>query len=365
MLRRAALSVILCSALIAAAADGDGSNLIYMSTNNPAGNVVLVLRRQADGTITQLASHPANGNGLGGNLESQSPLTLSQDGRFLFAVNAASNTIAVFRVSGEILEFVGVFDSGGQRPTSLTERRGILYVLNEGAGNNIVGFNVASDGRLFPISGATAPLTREAAGGAQVAFHPDQDLLVVTERFSNRIGVYDLDALGGILRGPRIIPSAGRFPFGFAFTSRGQILISEAFGGRNGGSAMSSYNVSRRGRVGLVSRSVGTREIAACWVAVTSDDRFAYTTNTGSNSITGYRVNRNARLKLLDRDGVSASTGPGTAPTEVAINPENSVLFVILQATSSLATFRIGEDGALAAQQVLALPPHPVGLIVR
>jgi len=364
MIRHAAIFVLLFAVLggeFVSAAE----NLIFMSTNNPTGNAVLVLGRDTAGTLTQLASHSMNGTGFGGNLESQSPLTLSQDGRFLFAVNAASNTIASFRVAGAVLEFVGVFDSGGQRPTSLAERRGVLYVMNEGLGNNIVGFNVGSDGHLFPISGGTAQLTRESAGGAQVAFHPVQDLLIVTERFSNRIGVYELDAVGGILRGPRIVRSAGRFPFGFAFTSRGQILISEAFGGRNGGSAMSSYNISRRGGIGVVSRSVGTREIAACWVAVTSDDRYAYTTNTGSNSITGYRVNRNARLKLLDRDGISASTGSGTAPTEAAINPDGSTLFVILQATSALATFGIDETGALIAQQVLPLPPHPVGLVVR
>lgn len=360
------LAIVLLALFSAnAPAATNDSNLIYVSTNNPAGNSVLVLLRSGEGAIEQLASYPMNGVGLGGNLESQSPLVLSQDGKFLFAVNAASNTIASFRVNDTQLEFAGVFDSGGQRPTSLSERRGVLYVLNEGTANNITGFNIGTDGTLFPISGATAPLTRENAGGAQVSFHPSQDLLIVTERFSNRIGVYELDALGGILRGPRVVRSAGLFPFGFAFTSRGQLLISEAFGGRNGGSALSSYAVSKRGRVSVVTRSVGTREIAACWVAVTSDDRYAYTTNTGSNSITGYRVNRNARLKLLDRDGISASTGPGTAPTEVAMNPQSSTLFVILQATSSLATFVIGEDGSLTAQPGIQLPLHPIGLMVR
>lgn len=361
---RPCLAIVLCSAVSLAVAQDD-SNILYMSTNNPSGNAVLVLRRDASGVVSLVASHSANGSGFGGNLESQSPLVLSQDGRFLFAVNAASNTVASFRVSGEQLEFAGVFDSGGKRPTSLTERRGVLYVLNEGPGNNICGFSVADDGRLFRISGSTAPLTRESAGGAQVAFHPEQDLILVTERFSNRIAVYELDAAGSILRKPRIVRSAGRFPFGFSFTSRGQILVSEAFGGRKGGSAMSSYRVSRRGGVKVVSPSIGTREVAACWVAVTGDDRFAYTTNTGSNSITGYRVSGNARLKLLDRDGITASTGIGTAPTEVAVNPQGSALFVVLQATSSLATFLIGKDGELTAQHILPLPSHPVGLVVR
>ena len=86
--------------------------------------------------------------------------------------------------------------------------------------------------------------------------------------------------------------------------------MSEAFGGATDASAASSYRF-RRGHLKLIDGSVATTETAACWVAVTKDGKFAYTTNTGSGSVTGYRSRGTGRLTLLDADGVTGSVGAG------------------------------------------------------
>jgi hypothetical protein len=57
----------------------------------------------------------------------------------------------------------------------------------------------------------------------------------------------------------------------------------------------------------LVYVSVATHQTAACWVVVTEDGRFAYTTNTGSGSISGYEIDDGA-LTLLNADGRTADT---------------------------------------------------------
>ena len=48
-------------------------------------------------------------------------MTLSQDGRFLFVVNAGSNSISTFAFGGSGLVLKSVVDSGGLTPTSVTE----------------------------------------------------------------------------------------------------------------------------------------------------------------------------------------------------------------------------------------------------
>ena len=47
-------------------------------------------------------------------------------------------------------------------------------------------------------------------------------------------------------------------------------------------------------------------------MVVTKNGRFAYTTNTGSGSISGYAVSADGGLTLLDADGHTGRNGPGS-----------------------------------------------------
>lgn len=72
-------------------------------------------------------------------------------------------------------------------------------------------------------------------------------------------------------------------PFGLEFDARGDLLVSETFGGRANASALSSYEVDEEsGALSIVSASVPTNQTAACWVVTARHGRFAYVTNTGS-----------------------------------------------------------------------------------
>src|SRR5262249_56044059 len=102
--------------------------------------------------------------------------------------------------------------------------------------------------------------------------------------------------------------SSGMTPFGFAFNRRGTLIVSEAFGGATGASAVSSYEVDDDGTLTLITGSAPTHQTAACWIANTANGRFTYTTNTGSSSVSGYAVDRDGALSLLDPDGITAAT---------------------------------------------------------
>jgi 6-phosphogluconolactonase (cycloisomerase 2 family) len=98
----------------------------------------------------------------------------------------------------------------------------------------------------------------------------------------------------------------------------------------------------------LISGSVPTLQTAACWVVVTKDGRFAYTTNTGSGTISGYRVSRTGELKLLDANGVTANTGgAGSSPLDLAISSDGRFVFSLNTGVGTIASFRLRADGRL------------------
>ncbi|MBY0456150.1 MAG: beta-propeller fold lactonase family protein, partial [Gemmataceae bacterium] len=101
-----------------------------------------------------------------------------------------------------------------------------------------------------------------------------------------------------------------------------------------------------------------------CWIALTRNGDYAYTTNTGSNTLTGYKIGRKGRLTRLD-DGVTAKTG--AAPTD-AVVADNRALFVLNRNDGSVGSYRIKDGGALEAVEVvggLASALRPTGLVVR
>src|SRR3989441_12731867 len=199
-----------------AAADGSAPGAVYALTNQISGNSVAVFTRAADGTLSAAGSVATGGTGTGAGLGSQGALALSDDGRWLFAVNAGSNDVSVFDVGPVGLALASRTASGGTLPISLTVHGHVLDVLNAGGTGNISGFTVGSGGALTPIAGATLALSGSNVGPAEVQFSPDGSRLVVTEKTTNRLDVYPVDA-NGVASGPTTTASARGAPLGFAF----------------------------------------------------------------------------------------------------------------------------------------------------
>lgn len=331
----------------AVAAAGE-SGAVYTLTNDVNDNAVAIFSRAADGTLTPAGTVSTGGLGTGSGLGNQGALVLNESNRFLFAVNAGSDEISVFRVlRPQGLRLVDVVPSGGDQPISLTVHRRLLYVLNEGGDGNISGFRIRPNGQLTPIADSTRPLSGAGVDPAQIQFSPDGDVLVVTEKNTNLIDTYTVGA-DGRTSGPTVQPSAGQTPFGFAFGGRNRLFVSEAFGGAADQSAVSSYGVVDDGNLNTLDPSVGTTETAACWVVVTGNNRFVYTTNTGSGSISGYRIAPDGNLTLLDDDGRTGVTGDGSMPIDAALGGNNRrFLYVLLAGTESIAAFRIEANGSL------------------
>lgn len=346
---------------------GSGRAAVYTLTNSPTGNAVAVFQRAEDGSLAFSGTAATNGLGTGAGLGSQSPLTLSKNGRWLFAVNAGSNSIAAFKVlKSGLLALTGTVPSGGSLPISLTFDKNLLYVLNAGGNGNITGFKLEDEGNLVSLANSTRPLSGNAVGPAQVAFSPNGKLLVVTEKNTKQIDTYTLDK-AGLPGQPRVSPSAGTTPFGFAFAREDYLVVSEAFGGAPNGSAASSYRLNKDGNLNLISASEPTHQTAACWTVVTPDGKYAYTANAGSSSITGYQVSSQGKLiQLNPLNGLTGSMVAGSGPQDMAISQDGKYLYVVDVRIGQIAAFQIGQNGQLSPLgEFGSLPAGIVGLAAR
>ncbi len=320
------------------------SGRVYTATNAVAGNEIVIYQRAANGSLSAAGRVSTNGLGSGDGLGNQGGLVASKNGRWLFAVNAGSSEISIFSVRRGNLTLTDKVSSRGMRPVSITVHGDLLYVLNGGGTNNITGFTIGEWGKLTPIANSTRPLSAAATGPAQIQFTPDGDALVVTEKATNKIDIYAVE--DGIAGGPAVRDSNGITPFGFAFDKRGHLIVSEAFGGAANQAALSSYEVSDEGNISVISPSVKDGQSAACWVVVTKNGRYAYTTNTASGSVSGYRVAKDGKLTLLG-DGLTAVIGAGTGPIDAALSKSNQFLYVLNAGIGTVNGYRVEANGNL------------------
>jgi 6-phosphogluconolactonase (cycloisomerase 2 family) len=242
----------------------------------------------------------------------------------------------------------------------------LVYVLNNGsvAGgtDTVVGFRLSRDGVLSQIPASTRGLSVAAVGPAEVALSADGATLVVTEKATNRIDVFDVTD-DGRLGAVNAFESSGATPFGFAFGKHDQFFVSEAFGGAANASAVSSYRVTGAAAISVISPSVPTTETAACWVAVAPDGRFLYTTNAGSGTVSGYSIRPDGAIALLDSDGVTGVTGGGV--TDVTLTNNGRYLYALRSSAGAIAVFGVDEHGGLTSLGTVSLPAGANGIAAR
>ncbi len=98
------------------------SGAVFVLTNHSTGNSVIAYRRAPDGTLSLSGGFSTGGKGMGTGVDplgSQGALVLGEAHRLLFAVNAGSNEISVFAVTGTDLQLLDKVSSGGTMPVSI------------------------------------------------------------------------------------------------------------------------------------------------------------------------------------------------------------------------------------------------------
>jgi 6-phosphogluconolactonase len=363
----------------AAAEEDDTPGHVYVLNNNLSGtNSITVFGRADDGALTLVGATDIGGRGsLAAFADgTQGSLIHTRDGSRLFAADAGSDQISVVDVNDGKLSLVGVFPSGGAGPVSLTYQEGLLYVLNAANASksaaNVTGFHVDEDGGLHPIAGSTRPLSTAHPNPAQVQLDPQRRFLLVTEKGTNLIDVYRV-ANDGSLSGATTVASVGDYPFGMAFdpAARREFLVADAGKPPSFVGAVTAYSLTD-GHVSLVTGPVPDHQIAPCWMVITGDGHFAYTSDADSHAISGYRIHRDGAISLLDSDGMTGTTPVDTFPLEEGLSRDSRFLYVLdsrlllpTPGPATLSGFRIHADGRLS-QVVdptgITLPFSAIGL---
>ena len=301
----------------------------------------------ADGTLSLTATVPTGGTGTGGGLQNQGSLALNEDRSLLFVVNAGSNDFSVFRISGATLTLASRTPSGGLSPVSISEAKGFVYVLNDGgraaSTDNIGGFIVARDGTVTSIANSTRRLSADSTSAAQVAIGPGGDVVLVTERGTAYIDAFVLDAAG--VPGPIVTnTSSGTIPFGFQFFDATHVFVSE-----EGDNAVSSYTVAA-GKTTSITSSAPNFQSATCWLAITPNGQFLYTTNTSSGTISAFAISSTSAVSLIGSTGVAIHASG--RPIDATVSQNGQFLYVV-NAGGALDTYRIAADGGLTLLQTV------------
>jgi 6-phosphogluconolactonase (cycloisomerase 2 family) len=317
---------------------------VYVLSNQDTGNSVTVFSRAVDGSLIKTGTFPTGGLGVGNSngvdtafdpLISQGALTLTEDLRFLLAVDTGSNELSVLAIEGSGLVLRDRVPSGGVFPVSVANHGDLVYVVNQGQSGHqppnpqgpeatIAGFTLSATGDLTPIPDSIQVLSGgPASGPAEVRFRPDGSQLLVTERLAGVIDVFPVDA-NGLIGAPVKNPSNGIGPFSITFNTNDVLLITEVT------NAVSTYRIGEDGTLTTITQSLPTTELAACWsINSIIDPSVAYVTNGCSGSVSGLRFDENGAITPLTADGHVAVLRDSRGALDMALSRDGRYLYIL------------------------------------
>ena len=333
----------------------DADHVVFVQTDDPAGNSVVAYDRAHDGTLTQAGTYPSGGNGgvLAGSvvdhLASQASLVYDAQHALLFAVNAGSNTVSVFSVHGDQLFLRETIPSFGEFPVSIAVHDDLAYVLNALNGGSVQGYRISSH-HLIPISDSGRALGLDPSATpqfvntpGQIAFSPDGSQLIVTTKANgSAIDVFRVKRHGVLSDAPVVNSEPGTVPFAVTFDRNENLVVTEA-----GTNALATFDLHRDGTITLL-HAVPTGQAATCWV-VGNDGQF-YASNAGAASLSRFDSGHGGALTFLDNTTTDAGT------VDAAVSAHGHSLYVQTGAGGIVDEFRINGDGSLARIGSVTVP---------
>ena len=323
----------------------------------------------------------------------------SADGKFLFAVNEGSGTLAAFRIQPNgALSRIGVYASGGVQPDSIGIAGTVLYVANRGDATqthvgtiapNVSAFNLNRDGSLTQIPNSTIDFPVNTFVTQTLVSRDHRFLFVEDATFppgssgtpgGNTVNTFHINsdgtltaAPGGPVGGPTapILLGAAQNPnYNIVYTgfaSAGQVGV---------------FTYDETGRTNFVGASSDSGA-APCWCVVSADGKILYVANTASDSVGVFSLaNPLAPVQIEDVQLGGPRSSPAGANTnvfEITLDPTGRFLYAVTQSTDSsnfpqgnqLHTLSVARDGTLSeplAPVILSVTDvganaHPQGVV--
>ncbi len=349
--------------------------IIYTSSNELGGNRVIAfdIRNQA-GNLTEIGSFPTGGTGTGAPIGNQAALATDASDWWMFVANAGDGSVTSFRLQPRGLQFVNRVASGGHSAISVTVFGTLVYVLNEGSGlaedapenryDTISGFEFNGVGELVAIPDSTRIIDNtQLTAPAQIGFNKSGTVLLITEKATNTLTTYLMQADNTPALNPLKRPSAVPTPFGFEFGDRDYVFITEANGGGQGVTA--SYRVNRE--TGEVSSLVDLIDQgdATCWTVLSSDQTVGYSVNTGSGTVSPYRINFDGTIEPFFRSNADFQVSTGAAPRDAVITQNNQFFYTLNNGDGQIRAFSVNRAMRIFGRGSVPVPTSVTGIISR
>jgi len=395
---------------------------LYMQTNE-VKNAIIHYRRSANGTLSEVERVATGGAGSGelspiyhtnrpNDFEGAASVVLTPDRRFLFATNAGDNSVSSFAVNKEgrltllDVERTGNTQGGGAKSVAYDPSSRTLFVVHTFGPDHLRLMSVDSEGKLTPRPERYSVNTMDWPNRVptMAVLSPDGKFLFVGTAFDElpsrknpdgslilwiphngalhviASNAPDPDGIvvfrvgeDGALREPSFYDARGASPFYIAFLHNRPDTFLVGYAVSNG---VSVGKVDANGKI-TVSAPVTLDTSAGvpselCWLAVSPNDRWVFTTNFGYSDISSYRIDGNV-LSIAKDPASPKVPGDGTfrgidgvvssGPSDSWISPDGAYLYQIYGNASKLVGYATQPDGWLEEVTSVKIPYNsPEGL---
>jgi 6-phosphogluconolactonase (cycloisomerase 2 family) len=398
-----------------------GGNL-YMQTN-VVKNAIIHYHWSANGALAEAERVATGGAGSGelspiyhvnrpNDFEGAGSVILTPDRRFLFVANAGDNSVSSFAVNKEgrltllDVERTGNTQDGGAKSVAYDPSSRTLFVVHTFGPDHLRLMSVDSEGKLTPRPERYSVNTTDWPNRVptMVVLSPDGKFLFVGTAFDElpsrknpdgslilwiphngalhviASNAPDPDGIvvfpvgeDGALREPSFYDARGASPFYIAFLHNRPDTFLVGYAVSNG---VSVGKVDANGKI-TVSAPVTLDTSAGvpselCWLAVSPNDRWVFTTNFGYSDISSYRIDGNV-LSIAKDPASPKVPGDGTfrgidgvvssGPSDSWISPDGAYLYQIYGNASKLVGYATQPDGSLEEVTSVKIPYNsPEGL---
>jgi len=397
---------------------------LYMQTNETR-NAIVHYRWSTSGALAEVERVATGGAGSGelspiyhvnrpNDFEGAGSVILTPDRRFLFATNAGDNSVSSFAVDKEgritllDVKLTGNPTSGGAKSVAYAPSSRTLFVLHTFGPDELRLMSVDEKGNLtarperysvstkeWPNRGATMALlspdgkflvvgttfdelpSRKNPDGSLILWIPHKDgalhIIASNAPDPDGIAVFPVGE-DGALREPSFYDARGASPFYIAFLHNRPDTFIIGFAISDG---VAMGRIDADGKINVISKLVQIDTSAGlpselCWLAVSPDDRFVYSTNFGYSTVSSFRID--GTVLSIAKDPASPKVrGDGTfraingvvssGPSDSWLTPDGAYLYQIYGNASKLIGYATRPDGSLAQVTSVRIPYNsPQGL---
>ena len=310
---------------------------------------------------------------LAGEAANPSFVTLSKDGKFLYAAQEdATPSVGAFRVEpGGKLTPLGQMPSGGKDPchVSLDRTGRFLFVANY-TGGSVAAFSIKPDGSfdkrtaLVQFTGSGPNESRQSSPHLHSIYaSADNRFVYACDLGTDKVRILNFDAKTGALSGDASasVPG-GAGPRHLAFSADGKY----AYSANEMGLSVTAFSIDAKTGALTPMQSILAHDLpnnrasqSLAEIEIHPSGKWLYVSSRGDNTLSVFEISTDGKLTLLQNTAAGAKV-----PRGFALSPDGSWFVVAGQDDDRITTFAIDpKSGRLEPTSAAATVGKPVSIL--